>query len=133
MKSLSSLSRARRKLLLYFGLLFSLFAISDYALAGGSDIGTLADNVTGNISALAKLITAASYVAGIGFALAGMVKFKAHRDAPTQVPLSAPIVLLAVAAGLVFLPSIIGTAGETVFGGDQASGGASGQGIDSFN
>ncbi|MAZ44764.1 MAG: type IV secretion protein IcmD [Legionellales bacterium] len=119
--------------MLYFGSLFSLFLLSEHAFAGGSDLAGLADNVTSNIEAVAKLITAASYVAGVGFALAGMVKFKAHRDNPTQVPLSAPIVLIAVAAGLVFLPSIIGTAGETVFGGDQATGGASGQGIDSFN
>lgn len=133
MKPKTNQTKAAGKLLLYFGSIFSLFIISDLALAGGSDIGGLADNVTSNIQAIAKLITAASYVAGVGFALAGMVKFKAHRDNPTQVPLSAPIVLLAVAAGLVFLPSIIGTAGETVFGGDQATGGASGQGIESFN
>lgn len=116
------------KLAVYFGALFSLCAVSELALAAQT-IGDLAGNVTSSIDALTKLVSAAAYVAGVGFALAGMVKFKAHRDAPTQTPLSAPLVLLAVAAGLVFLPSIISSAGETVFGGDQSSGGVDGSGI----
>ncbi len=99
------------------------------AASGATDLGGLAENVTGTLTSVAKLITAASYIGGIGFALAGIVKFKAHQENPTQVHLSAPIILIAVAAALIFLPSIIQSAGQTVFQGSQTSGGATGQGL----
>lgn len=97
--------------------------------SGGKTIGEVAANVTNSLDQVAKLISGASFVAGVGFALAGMVKFKAHKDQPQQVPLSAAIVLLAVGAGLIFLPSVIKSAGQTLFGGSQTQGGATGQGL----
>lgn len=117
---------------LYFGALVALFLISNVAFAGssgGQTLGEVAANVTGSMTNVAKLITAASYVAGVGFALMGMFKFKAHKDQPTQVPLSQPIVLLAIAAGLLFLPSIITTAGSTIFGGSAQMGSPEGGGL----
>lgn len=108
----------------YFGALFALFFVSQYLFAegGGDDLGKVADNITSTMSSVGKLIVAASYVAGVGFALMGMLKFKAHKDQPQQVPLSQPIVLLAIAAGLVFLPSLITTSGATIFkGGKEGS------------
>lgn len=117
----------------YFSALFGLFMISDFAIAaGGGGLGDVADTVTQSMGNVAKLISAAAYVAGIGFALTGMMKFKAHKDNPTQVPLSQPITLLAIAAGLVFLPSIIKSGGATIFGGSETTGGAEGSGIESI-
>ena len=128
--NLSRDTQDRTRLLLYFGALLSLFAFSEVSLAeDAKTLGDLATSVTGSMSALASLIGAGAYVAGLGFTLAGLVKFKAHRDNPQQVPLSAPMVLLAVAAGLVFLPSVITSTGQTIFGGDQTSGGVSGAGL----
>ena len=43
------------------------------------------------------------------------MKFKAHKDNPTQVPIGTPIALSLIAALLLFLPSILGVAGETIF------------------
>ena len=83
----------------------------------GDSLGDVASNVTSSLSNVAKLINAASYVAGVAFALMGLLKFKAHKDQPQQIPLSQPIVLLAIAAGLVYLPSIIKTTGSTMWGG----------------
>jgi len=105
----------------YFGTLLALFLLSDFAFAGAQTLGGVAAQVTESMSNLAKLISAASYVAGVGFALMGMLKFKAHKDQPQQVPLSQPIVLLCISAGLIFLPSFIKTAGQTLFKGGQAS------------
>ncbi len=118
----------------YFGLLLALYCVSGFVLAGGGgsgggDLGAVADNITGTMTSVAKLITAASYVAGIGFALMGMLKFKAHKDQPAQVPLSQPIVLLAIAAGLVFLPSLVTTAGSTVFGSGKQNASSTGTGV----
>ena len=116
-------------LFMYFSAILALFCLSQFALA--ADLGTVSDTITENFDSVAKLITAASYVAGIGFALLGLLKLKAHKDNPTQVPLSQPIVLLTIAAGLVFLPSIISTAGDTIWGeGAGTRGGAAGGGME---
>ncbi len=69
-------------------------AIAMAAASGAAGIGAVAGNVTGNLANIAKLITAGSYVAGFGFAVAGIAKFKAYKDNPTQVPISMPIALL---------------------------------------
>jgi len=92
------------------------------ALATTSTLGTLAANVVGTFSQIVSLITAISYVAGMGFALAGIMKFKSHRDNPQQVPLSAPIVLVIVAAALLFMPAILKTTGATIFGSQAGNG-----------
>jgi intracellular multiplication protein IcmD len=120
-------------LMSYFGVLMALFIFSGDLFAqttggGGGDasLGDVADSIQTSMGDVASLITAASYVAGIGFAMMGMLKLKAHKDNPTQVPLSQPLVLLIIAAGLVFLPSIISTAGETIWGGDKTSTGTLG-------
>lgn len=118
----------------YFGVLLALYCASSFVFAsagggGESDLGAVASNITNTMTNVAKLITAASYVAGVGFALMGMLKFKAHKDQPAQVPLSQPIVLLAIAAGLVFLPSLITTAGSTVFGSAKSNASAKGTGV----
>jgi intracellular multiplication protein IcmD len=131
----SKIRKALPQVLLYSAALLMVFFYADQSLAADGaaadgGLATIADNVTSNLGSMATLISAASYIAGIGMALAGMVKFKAHRDNPTQTPLSAPLVLLFVGIGLVFLPSIIKSAGTTLFGGgDQITAGSSGQGI----
>lgn len=121
-------------LCVYFGALFALFLISNVVFAEeGQSLGKVAENVTQSLSGVGKLIVAASYVAGVGFALMGMMKFKAHKDNPQQVPLSQPIVLLAIAAGLVFIPSLVTTGGSTLFGSGAKSANASGGGIEGMS
>ena len=91
--------------------------ISESAFASGNqDLTAIAGTLYTNIKSLADLLTIVSYIAGIAFAIAGVVQFKAHKDNPGQVPLSKPIVYLGVGAALLFLPSIITTSGATVFG-----------------
>lgn len=96
------------------------------AFAAVSGIGSVAQNVTGNLANIAKLITAGSYVAGFGFAVAAIVKFKAHKDNPTQIAISLPIVYLFVAAALIFIPTVFKTSGGTLFGASGTVAGASG-------
>lgn len=79
-------------------------------------LGDVANQVANSMSGVARLITAISYVAGIGFALMGMFKLKAHKDNPQQVPMGQPIVLLLIATGLIFLPNLINTGGATLWG-----------------
>lgn len=92
----------------------------------GTGIGAVAENVRSNLSAIARLITAASYVAGMAFAVGAVVKFKAHKDNPTQITIGMPIALLFVAAALIFIPSVFTSSGATLFGGSGHVAGVSG-------
>ncbi|HET6894174.1 MAG TPA: hypothetical protein VFH72_02230 [Candidatus Baltobacteraceae bacterium] len=70
----------------------------------------------GDISALAKLITAGSSIAGLAFGLGAILKFKQHKDNPTQTPFSTPIALVFIAAALIFLPAVFQVSSATLFG-----------------
>lgn len=95
------------------------FVLGTTVFAAVSGFGSVAAQVTTNLGAFARFITAASYVAGMAFAVGAIIKFKAHKDNPTQIPLSTGIVLLFVGIALIFIPTIFKVGGSTMF----ASGG----------
>ncbi len=103
---------------------FVVVAISGLFFAGSAsaqsssslNLGDVATNVTSTFESVAKLITAASYIAGLGFAVGSILKFKAHKDNPQQITVGVPIALMFVAAALIFLPSMFEMAGNTLFG-----------------
>lgn len=64
---------------------------------------------------LVRFIRATSIVAGMGLAVAAVLKFKAHKDNPTQISLSVPIHLLFLAQGLLYLDPFMAVASEHVF------------------
>ncbi len=84
--------------------------------------GNIAEQITDTFSNLGQLVTASAYLAGLGFSVASIAKFKAHKDNPTQIPIGTPIALQATAAALLFLPSILSIDGSTGFGETAASG-----------
>lgn len=91
--------------------------------------GTLAYaacSIRSNLGEVAKVVVAGAYIAGFGFAFGAILKFKAHKDAPTQVPVGTPIAMLFMAAALIFLPTLFTTAGKTIFGSGAKSGGLNG-------
>ena len=96
------------------------------AFAAISGVGSVAAQVTSNVASIARLITAASYVAGMAFAVGAIVKFKAHKDNPTQIPIGTPIALLFVGAALIFIPSVFRVGGATLFGSSGSVAGVSG-------
>jgi hypothetical protein len=61
-----------------------------------------------------------SSVAGMALIAAALVKFKKHKDNPTQVPIGipigTPIALTFIAAALLLLPTILGSDGVPMFG-----------------
>lgn len=89
-------------------------------------IGGVASLITRSFRQLTKLITAASYISGLGFAIGAIMKFKQHKDNPTQIPIGTPIALLFIASALLFLPNILGVSGQTLFGGQGSVAGPSG-------
>lgn len=106
------------------------FVTGTAALAGISGVGSVAAQVTSNVANIARLVTAASYVAGMAFAIGAIVKFKAHKENPTQIPIGTPIALLFVGAALIFIPTVFKVGGSTLFGGSGVQ--ASVSGITSF-
>jgi len=109
--------------LLYVGAVMALFYVdSSYAAADQAGpvapktLGGIATNITTSFEAIGHLLIAIAYIAGIGFGIASIFKFKQHKDNPTQIPIGTPIALLAIAIALLFLPAFFGPAGETLFG-----------------
>jgi intracellular multiplication protein IcmD len=62
----------------------------------------------------------------MAFAVGAIVKFKAHKDNPTQIPIGQPIALLFVGAALIFVPTVFKVSGATLFGSSGYVAGASG-------
>lgn len=102
------------------------FAASGTTAGNPSGIGGIASQVKSNLGKIAQFVTALSYVAGMALAIAGLAKLKGHKEAPTQVPISTGIVLIFLAAALMFIPSIFSSAGGTLFGGSGKVAGTSG-------
>lgn len=96
--------------------ILTLLLFAGVAAADGGDIASMATTIKTQASAVATLLNVAAYVAGVGFALAGVLQFKAHKENPQQTPLSKPVVMIVVAACLLFLPTIMNIAGASLFG-----------------
>ena len=115
----SKLSKNWVKTVLSLVVMAGLF-FAGAALAAGSgsanNLGGIADNITKSFESIGHLMIAISYVAGIGFGIGAVFKFKQHKDNPTQIPVGTPLALLAVSICLVFLPALFGPAGNTLFG-----------------
>ncbi len=118
-KKLSSALKTSRCLSVLYSTLLA-FWVGDAMAQSGQSLSDIVGTLQDNVLTLGPLLTIISYIAGVAFAIAGIVKFKAHKDNPTQVALSQPIVYLCVGAGLLFLPSIMASAGSTIFGSGQA-------------
>lgn len=90
----------------------------------------MAARVTELFPTLMLVITGGAYLAGLGFAIAAMVKLKAVKDNPAQNPVTMPLAYLCVAILLVFMPDLLAPTGETLFGTgtDQYDAGAEGYG-----
>lgn len=97
-----------------------------YALAASANLGTIATNVSGTLTSVIKLITAGAYMAGFALTVGALFKFKQHKDNPQQVQLGTAIAMLLVGVSLVFLPSLLSTGGETIFGTAKTEGSSSG-------
>ena len=109
-----------------FILIFITLGYPGVSKAEVMTLGDMALKITESFEGLAKLITAGAYMAGIGFVMASMLKFKAHKDNPTQIPIGTPIALLFVGSALIFLPHIFIVAGYTIFGGTSGAAGIHG-------
>ena len=115
-----------KRLLKFAAFSIALATVSAFAADGtttgltttqsSGDIASMAGNVVSQVKGVTRLMIGVAYLAGVGFGIAAIFKFKAHKDNPTQVPIGTPFALLAVSILLVFLPGIFKPAARSVFG-----------------
>ena len=106
-----------RILFLLCSTIFLVLGSSDVLAAGASlTLGTMATTITSSFKQVAKLITAGAYLGGLAFSVSAIMKFKQHKDNPTQISIGQPISLVFIAAALLFLPTILNITGNTIFG-----------------
>ena len=107
-----------------------MFVFTGMAMA--LTIGTMAADVTKTFADIGLLITSGSYIAGLAFSVGAIMKFKQHKDNPTQIPIGTPISLVLIAASLLFMPTLLKTVGSTMFG-SATTAGSTGTSIGSTN
>lgn len=113
----------KRSMITSVSLAVGLMALSGAAIAAGDEtFGSLAERVTESFAPLAKLITAIAYLAGLGFGIGAVMKFKQHKDNPTQIPIGTPVAMTFIAAALLFFPSMLGITGGTLFKNPETAG-----------
>lgn len=110
-------------------LCYSVFAFAETAPAGS--IGETATAITSSFQSIGQLMMGIAYIAGFGFTIAAIFKFKQHKDNPTQIPIGTPIALLIIGVALIFLPGIIKVGGSTA--GLTTAGGFTGEGALEIN
>jgi intracellular multiplication protein IcmD len=101
------------------------------AYAGSENLGSMASTLTSTFGSVGKAVTALSYVAGLGFAIAAILQFKQHKENPSQTPIGKPISQILIAAALLFLPSMFSAVGNTIFKEGGTTAGATGTEISS--
>jgi len=103
------------KFILLMVLSLSCFYVSfAFAADSVSGFGYMASQLVSNLPNIARLVTGASFLAGLGFSFASIMKFKQHKDNPTQIPIGTPIAMLFIGVALLFLPALFRAAGSSM-------------------
>lgn len=117
--------KCQKRNMYLFQALMLLFFVTE-ALATSQTLGGMSDQIIKSFTSITKLITAGAYIAGVGFSVGAILKFKQHKDNPTNIPIGTPIALVFIAAALLFLPTILGVTGATMFSGGGTTAGPTG-------
>lgn len=104
------------------GVLAGLALLSFAGAACALTLGSMAAKVTKSFAQIGLLITSGSYIAGLAFSVGAIMKFKQHKDNPTQIPIGTPISLVLIAAALLFMPTLLKSIGSTMFGAASTAG-----------
>ena len=97
---------------------FGLMMSETFAKTAPKNIGDLAVNLTEEFPSFGHLILALCYIAGLGFFMASIAKFKQYKENSTQIPVETPFALLGVSVLLMFIPGLTKPAGYSIFGTD---------------
>lgn len=117
------------KLLMKIGFFLATFLLAGLAFAEEGGLGGIAFSITKSFRSFIMFMLALAYLAGTGFGIASLFKFKQHKDNPQQVTLGAPITLLVIAIALIFFAFIVKPLGETLGAKPEHAGGPTGSSI----
>ncbi|MCE6959655.1 hypothetical protein LAZ40_11560 [Cereibacter sphaeroides] len=80
--------------------------------------GAIFDSLSLQGGKLSKLVGIAAFIIGVGLAIAGILKFKAHSQNPNDpsAKMSTAFVLIFAGAALVAIPTMLGSGVATIFG-----------------
>ena len=104
------------------GLLFTSDLFAQTSVSTTVTIKTVQETIGRTVVNIATIISNIALVAGIGFLLASFFKFDQHKKNPTQIPISQPLTLLLIGAGLCLFPTIMPLVQTSVFGTDAKAG-----------
>jgi hypothetical protein len=93
------------------------------AFAQARDVGGIATSLTTQTTQVATFVTVAAFVIGVGLAIAGLLKFRAHSQNPNDPSnkMSTAFMLVFVGAAMVAIPATLGSGILTVFGSGATS------------
>jgi intracellular multiplication protein IcmD len=100
-------------------LLLGLCTLGISSLSFADDAITIAGIATNMQSTVASAVDIAIMIAiavGITLVVVGIVKLKAHKDQPTQIPLSTGLMYICVGAALTMVPALIPTFNQALVG-----------------
>ena len=112
-------SKRKNRQLIVSSLVYVLvcsYAQAQIRKAAEGGFGAMASNLDQQFSQIGSLIINTAYIAGIGFGISAIFKFKQHKDNPQQIPVGTPFALLAVSVLLVFLPGLYAPAAKSIYG-----------------
>ena len=102
-------------------LVAGLMASKDAEAASSNSFTTISQTITSQIGGLPGLLTAIAYIAGVIFAILGVLKIKDHVENPSQTPLKEGAIRLAAGGALFVVPlvteamqNLVGTTGTGV-------------------
>lgn len=96
------------------------------SLKGSVSYGDVSSNIRLSFEGIAYLVSASSYLGGMSLAIASILKFKQHKENPTQIPIGTPLAIILIASALIFMPSVLGALAHTLFGTSGTVGGLNG-------
>ena len=111
--------RLFRRFLLALICMLPIMVLAD--ASGTNHTRTIGEMFTGlakYVTDIRNLMTIVTVLSGFSFVVASFFKFKQVKDNPTQIPIGTPFALLGVGVALIFLPSLIKPAAESLFGDD---------------
>ncbi len=92
----------------YAMLAFTFFHVSPvHAQVAAGSIGDLILNLEWQLFSFPRLMTAVSYLLGLGFGVWGIVQFVNHADSPSQIPINNPIRMLIACAFFLGAPTLV--------------------------
>ena len=101
------------------GLGVALTALAVDPAMAQTGLNKVTTELRGQMGGVADLLSAVSYIGGVGFGIKAALKLKEHNETKGQTPLSQPITMGIVAALLIALPTFLKTATETLLGGSS--------------